>query len=75
MGTQLIRMTSTDSAKSAAGAHDGRGGDEHEGDDAGSGSAVDPVVDRAALHQHIALAQMNGRTSISMSTSPERTTA
>src|SRR5437879_6501918 len=36
------------------------GRDKHEGDDAGLRAAVHPVVDRAALHEDIALAQVNG---------------
>src|SRR5687768_2393687 len=33
---------------------DGLGVDQREGDDAGLRAAVDPVVHRAALHQHVA---------------------
>src|SRR5215469_1326691 len=38
------------------------GRNQHESDDAGYGAAVDPIVDRASLHQHIAGLEMDGRT-------------
>src|SRR5215469_5486489 len=36
-------------------------GDQHKGDHARPGAAIDPIVDRAALHQHVPGFQVDGR--------------
>src|ERR1700756_1345450 len=48
-------------AEDLAAALDRLGGDQHEGDDARLGAAVDPIVDGAALDQHVAGRKVYGR--------------
>ena len=58
----------------AAGGHR-FGGDQHKGDHTWLGAAIDPIVDRAALHQHVAGLRCTVTSSSSMSISPFMTTA
>src|SRR5260370_22300897 len=53
--------TLSDGVESLAADADRLGVDQHKGDHAGHRSAVDPVVDRAALDEHVAGLQMDGR--------------
>jgi hypothetical protein len=58
-----------------AAGHHRLGVDEDEGDNAGFIAAIDPIVDRPALHNRVAGTQMHLASSRCMSISPEMTTA
>ena len=58
----------------AAGVH-WLGVDKDESDHTRRSAAVDPIVDRAALDEHVARFQMDDRVVSSMSISPDKTTA